>query len=496
LHKGRSDRLRDIADARIELREALDELSSGGTSAAAGSIAGDAARARPRAWPLWLGALLVVGLAAILSPWAVRSRRSTPFTRLTFSPRGEDKLPDWTQPFQHLALAPDGARVAFIASSPRGTALYHRAPTEIEAKLVPDTEGALTPFFSPDGRWLGFAQGSRLIKAALDGGAPVDIANIPDVDGLPGIAPRVRGASWGPDGTIVFSVGGYSALWRVHADGGTARPVTKPEPSKGEVGHRWPQVLPGGRSALFTIGTPSWLARDARIGVVDLETGQHRVILEGTGFARYLPTGHIVYAKLGSVLAVPFDVSRLAVTGPPLAVLDDVQMNSDGHFYADLEVSASGALVYVPGAPRQVESSLLWVDREGRAQPLTPRKGSWAHPRLSPDGRRLSLLINSDLESWDVWLLDLERDTSVRVTTGGFNTGAVWSPDGRRLAFAAYSPAGPLVTSVPADPAVRLRLWLRTAGRTSSPSGPPTARSSCSPRWARAARGTSASSRR
>lgn len=451
LHKGKSDRLRDIADARIELQEAMEDISPGGASAATASIAGAASGPRRRVWPLWLGGLLVVGLLLGLSLWAARPRRSTPFTRLTLSPRGEDQLLGSTHPSQHLALAPDGTRVAFIASSPRGTALYLRDPGEIEPRRIPDTDGALSPFFSLDGRWLGFAQGSRLMKAPLGGGVAVTITDIPEVNGLPGTALRLRGASWGPDGTIVFSVGGYSGLWRAPADGGAARPVTRPDPLKGEVGHRWPQVLPGGRYALFTIGTPSWLARDARIGVVSLETGQYRVILEGTGLARYLPAGAVVYAKLGSVMAVPFDISRLAVTGPPVAVLDDVQMSSDGHFYADLEVSASGALAYVPGAPRLVERSLLWVDREGRTQPVTPRKGSWAHPRLSPDGRRLSVLVNSDLETWDVWLLDLERDTSDRVTTGGFNTGAVWSPDGRRLAFAAYAPSGPLVTTVPAD---------------------------------------------
>jgi serine/threonine-protein kinase len=351
--------------------------------------------------------LFVAGLVVGLGLWALRSRRSTPFTRLTFSPRGEDKLLDGTQPSQHLALAPDGTRVAFIASSPRGTALYLRGPTEIEAKLIPDTDGALTPFFSPDGRWLGFAQGSRLMKAPLGGGVAVAIASIPDVAGLPGIAPRVRGASWGPDGTIVFAVGGYSGLWRVPADGGAARPLTRPDPAKSEVGHRWPQVLPGGRHALFTIGTPSWLARDARIGVVSLESGQYRVILEGTGLARYLPAGHIVYAKLGSIMAVPFDVSRLAVTGPPVAVLNDVQMSSDGHFYADLEVSASGALSSTSRARCSWSKASLWVDAKGdpthdAEEGILGASALARRPAAQPAGEQRP-------ETWDIWLLDLER---------------------------------------------------------------------------------------
>jgi serine/threonine-protein kinase len=208
-------------------------------------------------------------------------------------------------------------------------------------------------------------------------------------------------------------------------------------------------MLPGGRSVLFTIIPPSLLARDARIGVVSLETGQYQPFLEGTGFARYLPTGHVLYAKDGSVLAVPFDVRRLGVTGPPLAVLSDVQMSPGGHLYADLDGSTSGALVYVPGAPRLVESSLFRVDRKGRAERLTPMMRSWRHPRLSPDGRHLAVMVD-DLATSDVWVLDIERGTLSRVTTGDFNT-PVWSPDSRRLAVTSQAASGTRVTTVAAD---------------------------------------------
>lgn len=289
------------------------------------------------------------------------------------------------------------------------------------------------------------------MKVSVVVGSALEIGDIPGEAGSPGVARAVRGAAWEPDGTIVFSPGINLGLWRMPAAGGEAHPLTTPDPQKREASHRWPQVLPGGRSALFTITSPSGFARDARIGVVSLETGQYRVILEGTGFARYISTGHVLYAKLGSVLCVPFDLSRLAVTGPPVAVLDDVQMALVGHFYADLDVSASGALVYVPGAPRLVESSLFWVDRAGRAEPVTTTKRSrGASPRLSPEGRRLALVADSDLENTDVWLLDLERGAWERVTRGGVNDMPVWSRDGQRLAFA-VGVSDARVMSVPAD---------------------------------------------
>jgi Tol biopolymer transport system component/tRNA A-37 threonylcarbamoyl transferase component Bud32 len=455
LQKDNADRLHDIADARIELKEALEDLSSGPMSAATGIAAatGTPPATRRRRLVPWAGGLLALGLAVALGVWAVWPRPSVPSppTRLTFSPPSEIRLLDLDAGTQQLSLAPDGRRVAFVGASTRGTNIYVREVGEIESRAVPDTDGPLTLFFSPDGRWLGFAQGSRLMKLPIGGGPAEAICDIPGEAGSPGSADRVRGASWGSDGTIVFSPGPYLGLWRVPAEGGRARPLTTPNPQKSESSHRWPQVLPGGRSALFTISPLSTFGRDARIGVVSLDTGQYRVILEGTGFARYVSTGHILYAKLGSVLAVPFDVRRLAVTGRPVPVLSDVRMWVWGHLYAELDVSATGALVYVPGGPRLVERSLYWVDREGRVEPLSPRRRSCLSPRLSPDGRRLALTVETDLENEEVWVLDLERDAWGRVSAQSRSRQAVWSPDGRRLAFTIMAASADRVVTAATD---------------------------------------------
>jgi Tol biopolymer transport system component len=460
LRKEKDERLRDMGDARIELREALDDMSSGVSSGVGpGAPLGAAKAARRHRWVLWTGGLLVLGVTLALGVRALWSRLASPVApaRLTLSPPGEVKLMDLGARPQHLALAPDGRRIAFLGTSPRGVAIYLQDIGEIEARVVPGTEDASIVFFSPDGRWLGFAQGTRLMKAPVEGGSPQVICDIPAGAGLPGSSMRVRGASWGPAGTIVFAPEVYSALWRVPAEGGTPEPLTTQDREKGEVSHRWPQVLPGGRAALFGIGTHSPFASHARIGVVSLETGRHHVVLEGTGFARYISTGHVLYARDGSVLAVPFDLRRLEVTGAPLAVLSDVQTGLVGHLYAAFDVSASGALAYVPGAYRLSPLLLLWVDREGQTERVTPITRPWVFPRLSPDGRRLALMVRNSPESTDVWLLDLERDTLTRLTSGGASA-PVWSPDGRELAVTMVAASGTRTMTVATDGSDRTQL--------------------------------------
>ncbi|HXJ79171.1 MAG TPA: protein kinase, partial [Candidatus Methylomirabilis sp.] len=426
LQKDKTRRLHDIGDARLEIEEAQVGLSSGvGVPAAP-------AQGRRTAW-LWIG--LLTAAAAGLVAWLVL--RATPSAtpsvkRLAFAPPPHVALAGTESSSQHLVLSPQGDRVAFMGwSSDKRLGLYVQAINDIEAHAIPDTERGYNPFFSPDGGWLGFERKAQLQKVRLDGGTPVTIADIPQEGSL-------RGASWGPDGTIIFTPGAFEGLWRVHADGGTPRSVTTPNADEGETGHRWPQILPGGRDVLFTIhpgiGRHS---REARIGMLSLETGRWQVVAQGTGYARYSPTGHLVYARLGTLFAVPFDLTRRGVAGSGVQVLDDVQMDVGATYYADFDISTSGSLVYVPGSPRPIERTLLWVDREGRTQPVTRvRRDYWA-PRLSSDGQRLAATFGTDAETTDLWVLDLSRDAWTRLTSDPAQSAGSgeWSPDGRWLAF-------------------------------------------------------------
>ncbi|PYV40297.1 MAG: hypothetical protein DMG09_07115, partial [Acidobacteria bacterium] len=217
-----------------------------------------------------------------------------------------------------VALSPDGSRLVYVANRAGAQQLYVRPIDRLEATPIPGTEGAESPFFSPDGQSLGFFAEGKLKKVSLSGGAALTLCS----------AAAIRGASWGPDDNIILTPSvGVSGLFRVSAAGGTPKPLAIPDRKKGEISHRWPQILPGGKAVLFT----NWSGGsfdDARIGVQSLETGERRTLLEGGTYARYVPSGHLVYGHAGGLLAVPFDLKRLEVTGPPVSILEGVSTSS------------------------------------------------------------------------------------------------------------------------------------------------------------------------
>jgi serine/threonine-protein kinase len=294
---------------------------------------------------------------------------------------------------------------------------------QMDAVPVRGTEGGnpaggRSPFFSPDGTWLGFWQDDKLKKVAVTGGAPVTLCD----------AENPYGASWTEENTIVYGQGS-NGIWQVSGNGGAPELLVAVE--DGELAHG-PELLPGGGALLFTLGrTLNW--DEASVVVQSLATGERRTLIEGGSDARYLPTGHIVYALGPALFAVPFDVARLAITGGPVSVLDEVRRAGDQTAAAQFSVSRSGTLLYVPGAP-EATSELVWVDRDGNRAPLAGSQAGYASPRLSPDGRRLAVRILAGGES-DIWILDLERDTSSRLTVGGQSAVPVWSPDGEWVAF-------------------------------------------------------------
>jgi serine/threonine-protein kinase len=327
-----------------------------------------------------------------------------------------------------VALSPDGTHLVYVYVDKIANSQLHLRPMDqLEATPMRGTEGGREPFFSPDGQWVGFWAEGQLKKVSISGGAPVNLCE----------AKNPWGASWGSDDTIVFGQG-LDGIWKVSASGGTPEILVAID-SEGELAHG-PQILPGGKTVLFTLraGLPaSW--DDAQIVVQSLETGERRVLIEGGRDARYLPTGHLVYAREGTLLAVAFNLGRLEVSGGPVPMAEGIMDADTRTGAAHFSSSKLGSLVYVPGG-QQFRSELVWVDRQGQAVPLIEDQVSFSNPRLSPDGRTVAVQVTRD--GRDIWIYDAERGTRMRLTVGGENANPVWTPDGERITFASARSGG------------------------------------------------------
>jgi len=327
--------------------------------------------------------------------------------------------------YHDLALTPDGSRLVYVGGD--GASLFVRTLDQLDATSLTGFNAAFGPFVSPDGQWIGVFDGASapaLKKVAIAGGPAVTLSR-PDSP--------TRGASWGVDGTIVFATtNAATGLQRISAAGGEPSVLTRPNRAGGEADHIWPEILPDGHSVLFTITALTGRLDQSQIAVLDLRTGSQTVLIRGGSDARYVSTGHLLYAAEGTLRAVAFDLRRLAVVGTSVAVLPQVRTTATGR--ADAAVAANGTLVYVPGGVTATERSLVWVDRRGQETPLAAPPRSYVYPRLSPDGTRLAFFVSD--QELDIWLLDLSRSTLTRLTfDAGLENYPVWMPDGRQLFF-------------------------------------------------------------
>jgi serine/threonine-protein kinase len=338
-----------------------------------------------------------------------------------------------------IAASPDGSMIAFAgrspAANPAGTLLYLRRLDQLEATPLPGTEGASGPFFSPDGRWIGFFASNKLKKIAVTGGA---VATLADVVGA-------RGADWNDAGTIVFQPGsstGNVQMLAISANGGEATPMHSAYAGTAD---RWPQFLPGGRGVLYTSTRNNTALgfNDATLMVRPLGDGEATVVHRGGYFGRYLPSGHLTFIHDGTMFAAPFDLGTLQMTGSPVPVVEGVASDSSSGV-AEAAVTAAGTLAYAPGADRSGinESPLAWIERSGATRPLRSAPSIWGTPKFSPDGRRLALTLNIRGQT-DIWTYAWDTDTSTRFTFDpAVDAMPVWTPDGRRIAFASQRADG------------------------------------------------------
>jgi len=321
-----------------------------------------------------------------------------------------------------VILSPDGSRVVFVSRGPDETPrLFTRRLSEPAATALAKTEGAYAPFFSPDGLWVGYFGSGKLWKTRLEGGDPVSLCD----------APEGRGASWGKEG-IVASIGALAPLSFVPADGGNAVPLTELE--AGELTHRWPQFLPGDDAVLYEAPTAYGNFDTASIGVVSLKDRRKKTILPHVGmYPRYLSSGHLVYVRRASLLAMEFDLKRLEAHGAPVKLQEVANNLIIGS--AQYDVSQTGTLVY-HGGRTETQTALQWLDSAGESAPLGLEPGDYFTPRLSPSGDRLAFVERHEVDS-DIYVADLVRGGKTRLTNGMSPAYPLWTPDGQFVVFQA-----------------------------------------------------------
>jgi eukaryotic-like serine/threonine-protein kinase len=410
LVKDRRKRVADLAAARFVLDDQL---------LAATSIVPPAAAPRRSRWlrvaALSIAALAIAAVAAMLARYTQRPAPAH-VVRSILATSGSTELA-LSGLWRDLAITPDGLRVVYLGNSQ----LLVRALDQLESRVL--TRGApRNPFISPDGQWVGFFEGSTMKRVAITGGPPETLTQVQGDAG---------GATWGPDGTIVFATGdAASGLMRVPAEGGAPAVLTKL--NREERDHVWPEFLPGGRALLFTIYPAVGGLDNTRVAVLDLQTGSSKVLIRGGSHAHYLPTGHLVYGIGGTLRAVGFDLSRLELTGTSAPVVDGVAMTRTGGVEA--AVAPNGTLVYIPGTGG-ARRTIVSVDGSGRASPLPGLQPDiYRQLRVSPDGRRLAYSALGD-----IWVYEFARAQATKLTTDpASDTNPVWTPDGQRIVFTTF----------------------------------------------------------
>ena len=409
-----------------EFAEALNNPSFTLAIRSATAIGGDPSTLRPRRLLYAVTALATLFLAIAIRGW-MRPAPPNPVLRYNVAFDSAERISNGG-PWGRLALSPDGSRLAYIGG-PLGQLLI-RSRNQLHATATPETDGAQNPFFSPDGQQVGFMKGGKWLQIVpVNGGPPTVVA-----DSLIG----ETGASWGSNG-FIYSAGLRPAgLMRVEAKAGAVPTrFTTLDTAKGEFAHVWPEVLPNGKGVLFTSWSVAPRGTSSDIDVADIPSGKHRVIVKYAMYPRYAASGHLLYVGPNKTLMmVPFDQNSMKVTGEPTVLVEGLRLGVGGA--ADLAVSKTGTLIYGT-SPEGGDQELVWLTRDGKAQSVDPGwRGFFTSPSISVDGTRLAVTVvpASYSQTGDIWIKQLDRGPSIKLTLDGANQSPTWTPDDRSVTFA------------------------------------------------------------
>lgn len=445
LQKDPKQRLQAIGDARITLQEAL---SGSFTSEAVPAVPpSQELHRRGIAWALLVAGLVFGATVAGFIAWELSpAPERRPISRFGFPfhfPEGQSAASAGfpMRDFPAVAISPDGTELAYVAGFGESTEVFLRPVDRLQSQALAGTTNATSPFFSPDGQWVGFFADGKLKKVSIHGGEPTTLCD----------APINRSGTWAPDNTIIFAPNLFSGLMRVSAGGGSPEVLNTPDVSKGELSYRWPEVLPDGKAVLFVIAEAKDIGffSEAKIALERLDTHERKILpIQGT-YPRYSPSGRLLFVREGSVFAVQFDLHRLEVTSQPMPVLDGVKISPNSGV-ANFMVSGTGSLVYVPENVSVADGLLTWIDRKNQSKGLAAPPHFYGSPQISPDGQRVAVNIFSG-KNVDVWIYEIAHGTLTRLTFDEQSSSPVWSPDGRQIAFTTRRGAGPAIVLKRAD---------------------------------------------
>lgn len=403
-----------------DLASELNWIHAGGSQAGVAAPVLSSRKQSGRA--IWIGAGVIFALFTAYVLWqsAMGGHSGGPVHLAVTLPPGKVLLGNSTEP---VAISPDGSMVVYSAyGEDRKTQLYSRKLGSFESTPIAGTEGAQSPFFSPNGEWLGFvSEDYKVKKVSMRGGSAVVVTE--------GAGPV--GGSWADDDTIYYVKSFTSGVYAVPAGGGQSRRVTQTGSTPEDRAHVWPSVLPGRNGLIFTV----WSGRsynEARIEGLSFASGRRKVLIDGGTGGRYLSGGYLAYARNGTLFVVGFDPKRMEIEGTPVPVMEGVNTGaSNGD--ADFAVSENGTLVFQPGTFTSFQRNLVWMDRSGKATNITAEVRPYGYPTVSPDGKRIVLTLEGS--SYDAWVYDVDRDTFTKASFGGDDYRPHLSPDGKMLGY-------------------------------------------------------------